>query len=129
MGMRWQPVGVWELVGYHEVGADGSEAPGPLGTEPRGMLVYTADGHMTVSMMRGPGDASAGETFMGYAGRWFLEGDRMTHRVAVSAHPHLVGTDQLREVRLDGQDLLLSGTALIGGRPRNRRLRWRRVTR
>lgn len=144
-GAAFDPVGVWHLVAYHDVDDDGGVSEGPLGPAPRGMLLYSADGHMAVSMMRAPDnpdapddpDAPDGrdapepagggfETFMGYAGRWRLEGDRMTHEVAVSAHPFMVGTRQIRHVRVEGGDLLLTGVAQGGEHRQRRVLRWRR---
>jgi hypothetical protein len=91
-------------------------------------------------MMRAsPPDAGAGlptpagppgerESFMGYAGRWRLEGDTVLHDVRVSAHPHQVGTEQVRDVVLDGDLLTLYGTRPNGDRPQRRMLRWQRVS-
>jgi hypothetical protein len=131
-------VGVWRLVAYFELDPTGATSEGPLGPAPEGLLMYGRDGYVAVSMMRtgnGPGGGSgpdAGgptdgqETFMGYAGGWRLAGDTVVHRVDVSAHPRQVGTDQVRDVELDGDRLTLYGTRLDGlGR---RKLEWRRVT-
>jgi hypothetical protein len=127
-------IGVWRLVEYFELDDTGATSEGPLGPDPQGLLMYGRDGHVAVSMMRtphgpGPGwpDVPDGqETFMGYAGRWRLEGDgKVVHQVQVSAHPRQVGTEQVRDVVLDGDHLTLYGTRLTGdGR---RMLRWRRV--
>jgi hypothetical protein len=126
-------VGVWRLVAYFELDDAGVTSEGPLGPAPEGLLMYGADGHVAVSMMRtpcGPGPAwpdvpDGQETFMGYAGRWRLAGDQVVHQVQVSAHPRQVNTEQVRDVVLDGDDLTLYGTRLTGdGR---RMLRWRRV--
>lgn len=126
-------VGVWRLVAYFELDETGATSEGPLGPTPEGLLIYGADGHVAVSMMRapdGPGPSWAdvpdgGETFMGYAGRWRLDGDKVVHDVQVSAHPRQVGTEQVRDVVLLDDELVLYGTRLDGaGR---RMLRWRRV--
>ncbi|MDQ1050682.1 lipocalin-like domain-containing protein [Streptomyces sp. V4I2] len=121
-------VGVWRLASYTEVDEDGTTAAGPLGEAPAGLLIYTADGHVAVSMMK-TGDTPALETYMGYSGHWRLAGDRMTHRVLVSAHPRMAGTEQLRRVALDGDTLTLRGTAVtpVGGRAPERLLTWRRA--
>ncbi|GHG84128.1 lipocalin-like domain-containing protein [Streptomyces griseocarneus] len=124
----FDPVGVWRLVAYYDVDEAGRTSDGPLGSAPQGVLIYTADGHVSVSMMRALDGAGGGtEAFMGYAGHWRLEGTRMVHEVLVSAHPHIVGTGQVRDVERDGEDLLLAGTAQIEGRPQRRLLRWRRA--
>jgi hypothetical protein len=121
-------VGVWRLVSYTESGPDGAVLAGPLGEAPEGLLVYTGGGHVTVSMMR-TGEGPAAETYMGYAGRWRLEGEVMTHHVQVSAHPRMAGTAQVRRAALEGATLRLSGTAVapVAGRNPERVLTWRRV--
>lgn len=130
-----QLLGAWRLASFCDLDAEGNATVGPLGHTPRGLLIYLADGHMSVSMMRAdesapPGSAAGSappETFMGYAGTWELTGDQVVHRVEVSAHPHIVGTEQVRDVQLLGDRLTLHGTALIDGRPQRRALRWERV--
>lgn len=124
-------VGVWRLVAYFELDPTGTTSEGPLGPAPEGLLMYGRDGYVAVSMMRtGDGADPAAppngrETFMGYAGGWRLAGDTVVHRVDVSAHPRQVGTEQVRDVELDGDRLTLYGTRLDGlGR---RKLEWRRV--
>jgi hypothetical protein len=121
-------VGVWRLASYTEVGEDGGTVPGPLGEEPAGLLIYTADGHVAVSMMK-TGNAPALETYMGYSGRWRLAGEQMTHRVLVSAHPRMAGTEQIRRATFDGETLSLRGTAVtpVGGRAPERLLTWQRA--
>lgn len=104
-------VGVWRLVSYTEAGEDGAPVAGPLGGAPEGLLVYTADGHVAVSMMK-TGDGPAPESYMGYSGHWRLAGDEMTHEVVVSAHPAMAGSSQARRVALDGGLLSLRGTAV-----------------
>ncbi|MDI3422614.1 lipocalin-like domain-containing protein [Streptomyces luteolus] len=134
--------GTWRLVSYDDVDDTGGAGEGPLGPAPAGLLLYDGQGHMAVSMMRtgppapaapGPQSGEAAparqhETFMGYAGRWRLTGERtVVHHVAVSAHGHMVGQDLIRELEQDGDRLVLYGTAMIGGRPQRRRLCWERV--
>lgn len=127
-----QLTGVWHLVSYVDVDPDGGHRAGPLGPVPQGVLIYTANGHMSVSMMRTgptPGHTDLGrvETFMGYAGRWRLVGGEVRHAVRVSAHPHMVGTELIRRAVLDGDLLLLHGTSVIDGIPQRRVLTWRRA--
>lgn len=121
-------VGVWRLASYTEVAEDGGTLPGPLGEAPAGLLIYTADGHVAVSMMKTQ-NAPALETYMGYSGRWRLAGDQVTHTVLVSAHPRMAGTEQIRRATLDGETLSLRGTAVtpVGGRAPERVLTWRRA--
>ncbi|SDD12200.1 lipocalin-like domain-containing protein [Actinokineospora iranica] len=116
-------VGGWRLVSYHDVDADGVPNTGPLGDDPDGLLLYHASGLMSVSMMR-----AEPHGFMGYAGTWSLADGKVAHEVAVSSHPHMVGTRQVRDLALDGDRLTLSGVALLPGGPQRRVLSWRRTT-
>lgn len=138
-------VGTWRLESYLDVDAAGTTSEGPLGPAPVGLLHYLPDGYMAVSMMRSPaaggdgghaggsggsgGDDPAAqyETFMGYAGRWRLDGHRVVHRAEVSAHAFQIGLDQVREVVLDGDELTLFGNRPNSDRPQRRMLRWRRA--
>ncbi|QFZ24279.1 hypothetical protein EKG83_16345 [Saccharothrix syringae] len=118
-------VGTWRLERYADVAPPGE---GPLGPTPEGVLIYTRDGHVSVSMMRAPAPPGAEVAFMGYAGTWRLVGtDRVVHDVLVASHAHLPGTAQVRDVELDGDRLTLAGVSRLGGAPRGRVLTWRRV--
>ncbi|WP_194832963.1 lipocalin-like domain-containing protein [Nocardia sp. XZ_19_369] len=119
-------VGTWWLEAYRSIGDDGGVHEGPLGADPRGLLFYAADGHMSVTMMRSPGTGSG---FMGYAGTWELSGRQVIHRVLVSSHDYLVGTRQHRDAELAGDRLTLHAVApAASGRAGRRLLRWRRMT-
>ncbi|MFF4208723.1 lipocalin-like domain-containing protein [Streptomyces sp. NPDC001796] len=123
-------IGVWRLLAYVDLDEAGGSREGPLGPDPRGLLIYDGHGHMSVSMMRGD-HATAPESatlFMGYAGTWRLVDGVVKHDVSVSAHPFQVGTELTREAELDGDRLVLHGVATIGGRPQRRRLTWQRVS-
>lgn len=44
-------IGAWHLIRIDASGPDGKSAPGP---QPKGMLIYTRDGHMSVQLMYSP---------------------------------------------------------------------------
>ncbi|MFI1304800.1 lipocalin-like domain-containing protein [Streptomyces sioyaensis] len=119
-------VGVWRLEAFHDIDSTGALHEGPLGPEPRGLLFYSADGHVSVTMMR-TGPAHRGRSaYMSYAGTWRREGDRVVHTIDVAPEPGWLGTEQSRDLELDGDDLVLHGTSLVG--PVQRRvLHWRRI--
>ncbi|MFI9457071.1 lipocalin-like domain-containing protein [Amycolatopsis sp. NPDC052450] len=121
-------IGTWNLGSYHDLCPDGEELEGPLGPAPSGLLLYREDGFMSVSMMRtGLSDrVPRAELFMGYAGTWYTEGHCVFHDIQVSSHQHMVGTVQERRVALGCDELVLRGTAMIDGRPRERVLTWLR---
>ena len=125
-------VGSWRLEAYLSVGENGGVSEGPLGPHPEGLLIYSPDGHMSVSMMRADHEPSRGGSpvtrFMGYAGTWRLDGQRVVHEVTVSSHSYMVGTRQVRDLSLDDGLLTLSGSArAAGGPPERRVLTWRRA--
>lgn len=116
--------GVWRLVSFHDIDDAGRASTGPLGTDPAGVLIYTEDGHVSVSMMRTePGPAPG---FMGYAGRWHRDGDQVVHRIEVTPRPDWVGTEQTRAAEFDGDRLTLHAQTTVDGRPQRRVLVWRR---
>ena len=47
-GARERLIGAWHLVRIDVPGPDGKSEPGP---QPKGMLIYTRDGHMSVQLM------------------------------------------------------------------------------
>ncbi|MGW7294771.1 lipocalin-like domain-containing protein [Streptomyces xiamenensis] len=119
-------IGVWRLAALHDHDETGAVREHPLGPEPDGLLIYTADGHLSVSMMRttpGPGPV-----FLGYAGRWSVADGRVTHRIDVASRADWAGTAQQREIRLRGGTLTLDVTRTIAGRTRRRAASWRRAT-
>ncbi|POM22827.1 hypothetical protein BTM25_50320 [Actinomadura rubteroloni] len=124
-------VGVWTLAAFHDVEADGERSEGPLGPEPRGLLIYTADGHVSVHMMRVTGTASApgARDYMGYGGTWRIEDGRIVHTIRVTPTRPWIDTEQIRVAEPDGRDrLTLHGSARVGDAERRRVLEWRRQT-
>ncbi len=48
--LREQLIGTWKLVSYVEKPTDGSEPFCPMGTEPKGIIMYTPDGYMSAQL-------------------------------------------------------------------------------
>jgi hypothetical protein len=124
-------VGAWRLRSFDDLDESGRHREGPLGPAPDGLLIYSLDGSVSVSMMRGggrrPGDED-GRHYMSYAGTWHRRGDRMVHRIEVAPEPSWIGLDQVRDLRLEGDHLVLTGHGPSGATAR-RMLRWERVPR
>ena len=69
------------------------------------------------------------QTHFSYSGRWRLEGDRVIHDVDMSISPDWVGTEVVRTLAIDGDEIVLTVEALeprLGRKPGVGRLRWRR---
>ncbi|MET8809112.1 lipocalin-like domain-containing protein [Streptomyces sp. NPDC004546] len=122
-------VGSWRLVAHFFLAEDGSTRPGPCGEHAEGLLIYDGHGYMSAALMRtarpvadGPGTPVG---YMGYSGRWRVAGGRVIHEVLVGSHPRIVGTEQVREARLDNGRLTLRER--LGEAPRSLVLQWRRA--
>lgn len=135
-------VGTWRLLSCETVSGDGTVSH-PFGRDATGLIVYTADGYMSVAIMQpdrepfASGDllggsddekARAAESYLSYCGRYEYSGDSVVHRVELSLFPNWVGGDQERSVDLDGRRLTLEASpGVIRGVEQSARLVWERV--
>ncbi len=114
-------VGAWQLVTWKRHHDDGSIVY-PLGPSPRGVLVYMADGTMSVHMLvadRPPlktddpvggtveERAQAYSTCLSYFGTWQVEGNEVVHHVDSALFPNWSRTVQSRPFVFDGDQLIL----------------------
>lgn len=123
-------IGAWSLVSWYETKPDG-RVDYPLGDDAIGMIVYTADGHVSAQLVRGDMDrfrsedwrqatrdesAAAWKAYFGYFGRYVLDTERrtVTHQVEGAWFPNLFGTDQVRHYRFDGKRLILDADTAWG---------------
>lgn len=138
------PLGDWRLVSLQFVVADTGEVRLPWGASPVGQLTYTANGRMIAVLTADPKDrkpaATSGERAMeeraalyssstAYTGTWSAIGNTVTHKVDVAVNAGWVGTDQVRYVRLDGDDLTIDTPPITGtdGVKYKASLVWRRI--
>jgi hypothetical protein len=116
-------LGSWSLVSWEEHQATG-EVCYPLGPNAIGQLTYTQDGRMSAQLMR-PGSplfasedwrqattedkSSAWGDYFGYFGTFSIDlgSKAVVHHIQGSWFPNLVGTDQIRHFRFDGDQLIL----------------------
>lgn len=114
-------VGAWELIA-HEVPLADPAHRHPLGPDPLGQLLYTAEGYMAVHYMAGnrplltaaswrhttdEEKLAAVRTYGGYSGRYTWLGDRVEHHVDASIHPNWIGRTLVRDVEFRGPDMVL----------------------
>jgi hypothetical protein len=135
--------GAWHLIDWQIT--EGGRTTRPFGAGATGLILYTPDGHMSATIAAAgrrpfgtgnPRTAAPGEqaaalaSFFHYAGTYEVAPGpppRVTHRVTHALNPGFVGTEQVREIVLDGDRLILSATeALPGGASRHHRIDWRR---
>ena len=146
--LRERLIGAWELIDLVEEPEDGSPGRYPMGEDAAGLILYTADGFMSVQIMqrghaaaeasvddpygRTPEDfAAEARTYFAYAGSFSVDEGAgiVTHEVRTSLYPGWVGQAQRRAVRLEDGVLELSSAepSLSAGVPVRTRLRWRRA--
>jgi hypothetical protein len=136
-------IGVWHLRSWVSEAADGIQLP--MGEDPEGVVVYTADGTMITTIGRagrtpidggdiagGPEDQrlEAMSSFIAYSGTFRIEGGDVLHSVTMSLFPNWIGTTQRRHVALSagGRRLTLSADPfLLRGRLSSQALVWERV--
>lgn len=106
-------LGVWQLVSFEvEYQATGEKEP-VRGKSPTGYIIFTAEGRMMVVLTNEGRNAPKSvedranlfNSMVAYTGTYRIEGDRWITKVDVSANPALVGTDQARFFRRDGERL------------------------
>jgi hypothetical protein len=115
-------LGGWELASFRSVDAGTGAVSHPLGTAPRGLILYTADGYRSAHL-------ASEETYIASGGRFGVDEDPATehHEVSVSMLPELLATPQLRQATVDGDRLTLSATTTNAGVASHNTLVWRRV--
>ena len=133
-------IGAWRLVTYEA--HTGDDVLYPLGEDASGYIMYTPDGYMSVLMMAAGrpnfvgGDMLAGtdeeklaaSTFVAYCGSYDYQGDRVIHKIEVAFYPNRVGTEQVRFVQLDGDELILTTPPMVlAGKSRKGRIVWERA--
>jgi hypothetical protein len=135
-------VGTWRLVSFHLRTLDG-QLTYPYGPDAVGYYIFSESGYMSVALMPAHrrkfavGDVMGGsteekvaaaETFIGYSGKYEIQGDKLVVRPDVSFFPNWVGVDQVRIWELEGGKLTLSTPPLlIRGRQQTAHLVWERV--
>ncbi|MBI3679780.1 MAG: lipocalin-like domain-containing protein [Acidobacteria bacterium] len=121
-------VGTWRLLGVSEFRPNG-EMVLPYGKNPSGLLIYDAQGNMSVQIQY-DGKAENGETYLAYFGAYKIDPSMgaVLHVVKGSTRESYRGTTQLRFVTLSGNRLTLGLPPLqVGAETRLRSVSWERV--
>lgn len=138
-------IGTWTLESWFNQADDGTREH-PFGLSPTGYISYSHDGYVFVHMARAeraafavPNDPFGGseaedsrafKSHLTYAGTYEHRGDKVIHSVTQSFCPNWIGTNQVRDVDLDGDTLRLSAKRImIAGQVVDAFLEWRRAAR
>jgi hypothetical protein len=138
-----QVVGTWTLVSATSTDDKGQGMRAPYGKSPSGMLIYNADGSMSIVISNegrkplsvadreaAPAEerAQAFASFLAYSGRYKVAGDKITHHIEVSSVQNWVGSDLVRSVQVNGDRLVLrTPPTTLGGRLQIVELAWQRA--
>ena len=110
-----------------------------LWSDPVGFLTYTADGRVTALISYGgrkslsvgaspEEQAEAFKTFLAYAGRYTLSGDKVTHHIEISSIQNYVNKDLVRSVKFQGdQIILVTPPTPVNGKIQTVELIWQRL--
>jgi hypothetical protein len=135
-------VGTWKLISATNTTEKGELMGDAYGQNPTGFLTYTPDGRMMaiiawggrkpLSVLPAPvqEQAEAYSTFIAYAGRYTLSGDRVIHHVEAAMRQDWVNTDQVRFiVKLQDNRLTLRAPIYVArtGVRQSQELVWERM--
>lgn len=136
--MKNRLIGSWRLVSYATEEAGGRRGQ-PYG-KAVGRLSYDENGNMSGQVMRpGRADVSLGEGsaqqvraaylgYIAYFGTYEIapDGNSVVHHVQGALNPAWVGGDQVRALRFEGEQLVLSADVTKGGAIVTHVLTWER---
>jgi hypothetical protein len=133
-------VGTWKLVSASTTTSTGDRSETPYGVNPVGFLTYTAEGRIIAmishsgrkALLSGGGSleeqAEGFKTFFGYAGRYTVSGDKVTHHVEISSIQNYVGRDLVRHVKFQGDRItLVTPPTPVDGKTQIFELIWERL--
>ncbi|HUF31862.1 MAG TPA: lipocalin-like domain-containing protein [Acidimicrobiales bacterium] len=121
-GAAGELVGAWTLTRW-DYTVDGEPRGFPLGEDAEGQIIYSPEGHMSAILMQAQRPAFdqpqfhqgtpeqrevAALTYVSYGGTYELRGDVVVHHVAYALFPDWIGTDLVREVSWQGDELVLT---------------------
>ena len=123
-------IGTWRLVGAVARDAAGNALAAPFGPLAMGRVVFNADGRMMAVLCDGRPSLPDGTTrdYSSYCGSYTFDGSRLVTRVDAASDPARIGTDQVRDVRFEGQHMILRPPPRPGaGGPEQREITWERI--
>lgn len=125
-------VGTWRLVHATATAADGTARPAPYGGDTgMGVVVLNPDGRMIAVLCDGRAELPDGQPreYTSYCGNYRFDGRQLVTRVDAASDPARMGTDQVRDVRFEGDLMVLRPPSrLHAGAIEQRELWWRKVS-
>ncbi|CAN5531368.1 hypothetical protein BH09ACT8_BH09ACT8_58980 [soil metagenome] len=122
-------MGSWELVSFVARDAGTGEVRYPLGSNPRGLILYTEDGFMSAQLAPDEtGDTDISD-YIAYSGPFHVDEQASTvrHDMRMATMPALLRQPQIRQVSLEPGVLTLSASTTDGDQTTDSTLTWRRA--
>lgn len=143
MSDRKKLLGTWRLVSASSTDTAGVALDPPYGMTPSGFLTYTEDGRVTALISysgRKPlsigakgaalveEHAEAFRTFLAYAGRFRLSGERIIHSIEISSIQNYVDKELVRGIAFQDDRIVLSAPpTMVNGKIQSIELVWERL--
>jgi len=86
----------------------------PWGKDIHGLLIYTSDGYMSVSINKAIENKSDNDSknifdsILFYSGTYSIDGHVINHKVTEASNPQRIGKDMIRYAKIDGSKITLS---------------------
>jgi hypothetical protein len=122
--------GTWRLVRAVARDGVGKELPAPYGGHPSGRVMLGADGRMMAVTCDGRREIPGGgrREYSSYCGNYTFDGKLLVTRVDAASDPSRIGSDQVRDVRFEGNLMVLRPPArAYGGAAEQRELFWEKI--
>jgi hypothetical protein len=132
--------GTWRLISASSKTLNGESSETPYGPDPAGLLTYTEDGRVASVITYGgrkplpitggtvEQQAEAFQSCLAYAGRYTLQGSKVTHHVEVSSIQNYVNRDLVRDLKFEGDRIVLvTPPTSVNGRIQSIELTWQRL--
>jgi Lipocalin-like domain len=133
-------VGTWKLVSALSTTSAGEPSEVPYGPSPVGFLTYTGDGRVSALISYGgrkplpfgggtqEEQAVAFKTFLAYAGRYSISGEKVTHYIEVSSIQNYVNKELVRNLKFQGDRIILTTPpTMVNGKIQTVELIWQRL--
>ncbi|HEX2215390.1 MAG TPA: lipocalin-like domain-containing protein [Xanthobacteraceae bacterium] len=124
-------IGTWRMVESRARDDAGRPLPPSYGPMGLGLVMFHAAGRMMCVLSDGrpvlPEDETARE-YVSYGGSYTFDGKTLVTRVDVTSDPKRLGGDEVRQVRFEGERLVLAPPPrLWKGATQHRELVWERI--
>jgi len=123
-------IGTWRLVAASARDGNGEPLPSPYGAQGMGRVAFTTQGRMMSVVCDGRSELPAGvqRDYSSYCGNYTFDGARLVTKVDAASDPSRIGSEQVRDVRFDGDRMILRPPPRRSGAgTEQRELTWERI--